>query len=470
MEDKETDPKIPIDKEIDDFHQYVEENDRCILSAKFGDGKTYFLSKFADKFSKDYLIITIHPVNYQIANNYDIFDYIKRDILFNLLMIKDIEIDDTIISKSWMLYSYFRSNHFENLLDLGGFIPDINIGIAKLSTSSFLDNIDKIKEKYEVHKKELRSQQQIGEDYIKEFTSHGIYEFDCISQLICDIIKKYRISQKKKVILIIEDLDRIDPAHIFRVLNIFSAQVDRVNITPEEMIKTHGSNKFNFDKIVTVCDLDNIEKIYHHLYGQDTDFTGYINKFYTDKEFNYSLTDKLSQYIMDNLIDSDLKEYTGVCNKLISCIQKDRNNSASKYNSIRSIIADFKKNGARIRSVKIPIKNTSLYYSSINPLTKLLELLKRFNIKYEDFTDSKIKPELNKLFGVGYLYLYNKYVTQQIYNTISLRISEPNEVALSTGITFDSDGDLITNIDASNLYERKNNITEGINYFKQFIM
>ena len=49
MEDQNNNPEIPIDNEIESFHQYVEKNDRCILSAKFGDGKTYFLSKFADR-------------------------------------------------------------------------------------------------------------------------------------------------------------------------------------------------------------------------------------------------------------------------------------------------------------------------------------------------------------------------------------------------------------------------------------
>lgn len=86
--------------------------------------------------------------------------------------------------------------------------------------------------------------------------------------------------------MIIEDLDRIDPAHIFRILNVFSAHFDRYGVD-----KTCGDNKFCLDKIVTVCDINNIKKIYAHVYGDNTDFTGYISKFSNSKEYIYSLKD-----------------------------------------------------------------------------------------------------------------------------------------------------------------------------------
>ena len=37
---------IPIEPYLKDFKQYLDANSRCILSAKFGNGKSYFISNF----------------------------------------------------------------------------------------------------------------------------------------------------------------------------------------------------------------------------------------------------------------------------------------------------------------------------------------------------------------------------------------------------------------------------------------
>lgn len=85
---------ISIDKELVAFKEHLERNERTIFSAKFGDGKTYFLNEFKKKYSDDnkesadkkekYYFITLYPVNYSVAENQDIFEYIKRDILLQL--------------------------------------------------------------------------------------------------------------------------------------------------------------------------------------------------------------------------------------------------------------------------------------------------------------------------------------------------------------------------------------------------
>ena len=38
---------IPIDSEITTFSDYLDHNCRCILSARFGDGKSFFLKEFS---------------------------------------------------------------------------------------------------------------------------------------------------------------------------------------------------------------------------------------------------------------------------------------------------------------------------------------------------------------------------------------------------------------------------------------
>ena len=44
---------IPIDSYLKDFKQYLDANSRCILSAKFGNGKSYFISRFMKNILKN---------------------------------------------------------------------------------------------------------------------------------------------------------------------------------------------------------------------------------------------------------------------------------------------------------------------------------------------------------------------------------------------------------------------------------
>lgn len=73
---------IDISQNIHDFKQVFEKESRIIFSAKFGDGKSYFLKKFMESYPKeanDYYFITLHPVNYGVEENRDVIEYIKRD-------------------------------------------------------------------------------------------------------------------------------------------------------------------------------------------------------------------------------------------------------------------------------------------------------------------------------------------------------------------------------------------------------
>ena len=86
---------IDISQNIQDFKQVFENEGRIIFSARFGDGKSYFLNEFMksyDEKKNDYYFITLHPVNYVVEENRDVIEYIKRDILFQL--IKDNRIYD----------------------------------------------------------------------------------------------------------------------------------------------------------------------------------------------------------------------------------------------------------------------------------------------------------------------------------------------------------------------------------------
>jgi hypothetical protein len=94
-------------------------------------------------------------------------------------------------------------------------------------------------------------------------------------------------------VLVIDDLDRLDPEHIFRLFNVFSAHYD----------KQTEENKFGFDKVILVCDIDNIRQIYKHRHGSYVEFSGYIDKFYSTQPYFFNnrklIEEQLSQLILN---------------------------------------------------------------------------------------------------------------------------------------------------------------------------
>ena len=384
---------IPIEPYLKDFKQYLDANSRCILSAKFGDGKSYFISSFIKEYSDEYLFIPIYPVNYQVMDNKDIFELIKRDILIRLLSNKDININEIELSNASLIYSYFMNKSEDAILDVIDLIPKINVYGVDISISSVIKKIKNIKDKFDKYKEQFKSVDKTSELYITKFDSlkGSIYEFDSISQLIHDIICEYRkLNPTKKVVLIIEDLDRIDPAHIFRILNVFSAHFDRYGGD-----KTCGDNKFCLDKIVTVCDINNIKKIYAHVYGDNTDFTGYISKFSNSKEYIYSLKDKLKWYITNILLDKDLEKYPQISDILSDIIISSMDDGKTVESNLRIIKERTVKANYLIRTqnIKLNQRFAGKYITSSSDFTKLLALLKAFGFS---FTDVDIEPAFDE--------------------------------------------------------------------------
>ncbi len=91
--------------------------------------------------------------------------------------------------------------------------------------------------------------------------------------------------------MIIDDLDRIDPDQIFRLLNVFSVHID---IEGTE-------NKFSFDKILFCCDASNIRRIFHNRFGVDVDFNGYFDKFYSKEIFYFDNRTEIKKSVFDIL-------------------------------------------------------------------------------------------------------------------------------------------------------------------------
>lgn len=277
---------IDISPKLEEFKRHIEENPRVVLSAKFGDGKTFMLNqlqKYYDiKNGGDTYFITIHPVNYSVGKNEDIFEYIKRDILLKLYNEKQLDNLD--------LGAFFKTIlSWDNLKEIIGFVMSFIPG-GKFYTK-FINESKKFYDKY----KEARN---TFPDYDATFKQQkgGIYEDDAFTSMIVsalkDIAKKDKEGKVTKTCLIIEDLDRIDPGHLFRILNIIASHVD----------SDKQSNKFGFDSIVLVMDYDVTGHIFHHFYGEQANYEGYMAKFFSKYPFRYSIQDIARNMLKEKLL------------------------------------------------------------------------------------------------------------------------------------------------------------------------
>lgn len=296
--------KIPLDSvnisgKLNDFAQYLETTDRIILSAKFGDGKTYLLNKLRnDEAMKDkYEFFTIYPVNYSVAKNEDVFEYIKRDIIVQLHERKLLE----NIDLNALFASVLTSDDFTSVVSfLLSFVP-----MGEFYNKVYHKFLE-IKNKYDEKK-------HTADKYLSQFANTGgcIYEEDGYTTLIRMAIEW--ISQDhslngeerkaKMPVLIIEDLDRLDPKHLFRILNVVSAHID--DSKQPDIV----GNKFGFNNIVLVMDYDVTKHIFHHFYGEQACYEGYMSKFLSREPFRYSITS-----IMIQTFETQLGEKLGIQN------------------------------------------------------------------------------------------------------------------------------------------------------------
>lgn len=277
---------IDITSELKRFAMHLEHNPRTIFSAKFGDGKTYFLDKYMRQHQMDTLFIVLHPINYSVATNEDIFEYVKRDILVELSKTPDFkEVDWGEAAKT--VFS------FDSLLEENEFIFSDASPLMKAALVPFR-LFKKVDDKYAIDKYFGRFENMHG----------GIFEQDQFTAAIKATIAKIQ-EHDRKCVLIIEDLDRIDPAHLFRILNVLGAHID----------EDEGSNKFGFDNIIAVLDYYTTKHIFHHFYGEAANYDGYMAKFYCHNRFEYSVTKEARNQLYEVLLnecmmeDRDIRQY-----------------------------------------------------------------------------------------------------------------------------------------------------------------
>lgn len=276
---------IDISNILRDFKHKLEMEPRVVLSAGFGDGKTYFLKRFQEKYKDSYHFFTIFPAQYVIGSNEAIFEYIKRDLLFQI-------VDQGIITTEFDLAGMLKEmmEHVD--------ITEVLSFFMSRPVASALGNAIK----------GLKNLVQEGQDntysaskYLDSFLSvrGGLYENDAYTCLIRKCFERLRERDKKEIVLIVEDLDRIDPANIFSILNIFGSHFDRHYVVGKE----EQENKFGVDRLITVMDYDNVESLYNSQYVEDGrgNFEGYISKYICSKPFRYSIRSEAWRIVADKI-------------------------------------------------------------------------------------------------------------------------------------------------------------------------
>lgn len=284
-------------------HLALKNNHRIIFSGKFGAGKTtflkYFFGKDEESLGKHYdkkkdNVFHLFPVNYSISRNEDIMNYIKYDLLFEILS-QNIEIKDEDVKYLKAFPGFMKKNFHKVAAALVSMIPQVGKDVFDA-----FEKLDKIKDDFFTHaesEENLNQESKHISEYIEkiENAEGSIYENTIITKILENILSRIKTPGIENV-LIIDDLDRIDPEHLFRILNVFSAHFDKSN---------QGGNKLPIDKIILVCDITNVRNIFSSKYGQNVDFSGYIDKFYSHEIYYFD-----NKKNIHDIVDKKVKSLT----------------------------------------------------------------------------------------------------------------------------------------------------------------
>jgi hypothetical protein len=392
---------IPIESVKKEFNDHLEipSNSRIFFSGKFGVGKTHFLNEFFESKNDGYEVIHLYPVNYQISQNEDIIELIKYDILVELLKRNDKLLneekaeglkDSTLLFYTWCKEKFSINSILQSGVSsfelMTGLFPDPSIAmLGKLGRP--LKNILEIDSEFQKFKEEYKKGEKGKiEKICEEIKKKDISETDYFSYLL----KEKIIQQKgaKKSVLILDDLDRIDPEHIFRILNILSAYFE----------KEH-ENKFGFDAVIIVADYSNIKNIFHHKYGAETDFSGYADKFFSISPYYFD-----NRKAVINTVDEIVKsikneepELSGavgdsgyiklfLCHIFIKAIDSQALNLRELLKITRFQLTEFKK-GGYIRNFRDEDQFTNIFNKaiiaailSVSSIENFLQVIKKIKV------------------------------------------------------------------------------------------
>lgn len=384
-------------------HLELSDNDRILFSGMFGIGKTTFLNHFFNQSEilNKYNVFHLYPVNYSILSNGDIFKYIKYDILYNMLerkMLQNKSNLDFLAAEP----SFVRKNlvNITSLLLL--LIPKMGKQLYQLKEE--IQNLHRVFLEFKItDEEENEAINKLINSYTK--SDGELYEFNTVTKIIHSKLS----SLKQENILIIDDLDRIDPKHIFRLFNVFAAHFDT---------KNDDKNKFGFDKIIFVCDVKNIRNIYKHVYGIHTDFNGYIDKFYSREVFHFdnvvNIKNILKQIFNQTTFLGDTPQHTEWLNKnhfLIETLVLIFSNLliAGEIN-LRNILKNYKKE-INLKQRLISLENTGGITDRRFRFFQLIRIVSSYFVDSDSLKSSVEKSIhsfshylFDEIYSLGFLY------------------------------------------------------------------
>lgn len=396
-----------VQEELFGNHLAEKDNLRIFFSGKFGSGKTTFLKKYFEKNSDKYRAIHLFPVNYSVAENRDIFELVKADILMEIMdkFGDDVEFEKLDISNEWAFYFQMKDGLGEMLPALLKLIPGIGGQLSDVATALL-----KL-EKGIATKRQQYAQNELGEvgEFMKalSFEKGSIYELNLITEIIQGLIFQLKESDKETVLLI-DDLDRIDPAHLFRIMNVFSAHFDHSDGI---------GNKFGFNRIIFIADLKNIQSIYHHFYGLETDISGYLDKFFSKEIFffeiqvigdiNAVLKTSSFPYYQDLVLLNDIESRVDVkmifevlnwiCLNSTLSIRSLKRNENRRFTTIKSSIqAPSSDRPKRIFGVQ----SFSIIGSLFGSMSELSKIVFQMRFDYSSFSDSGFRYFTESIIGI----------------------------------------------------------------------
>lgn len=269
------------------FTTHLANNCSIFFDGSYGIGKTTYLSKYFEKSDskdkQDYFVIRVTPVEYDLSHNDDIFNLIKYDILFESAVKHDIKtIQSSNPNKYPNLYKDLMSDVKTKKISAGLIWLTALTGLTGYELPAIytilnksLDSIEKLFSSI----KEIKDASSGDTSLSKILDKLKERKADLIAPLVEDVIYALKKKYNKKAVLIIDDLDRLYPDYMFRVLNMLSAR--------QSNGQKKGKNLFGFDNIIVVGDYKNIELIYKHKHGPNTNFRGYIDKYFDSKPFQF---------------------------------------------------------------------------------------------------------------------------------------------------------------------------------------
>lgn len=409
---------LSIKSEFERFEEHlnIENNSRIIFSGIFGIGKTYFLEKYFNPNSEKHITIKLNPINYSISSNEDIFELIKFDIGFELFSknpeFEKIQFDTTIAAQYYLIENY-ESIIKELLLNL----PKLDHQLDKI-VKPILKLYDQVKEYKKTLEKDDREELK---DFLTTFAKKkGTYrEENSITDLLCKLIDSLKLNNpEKEIVLLIDDLDRIDPEHIFRIMNVFSAHFDHFDQI--------GENKFGFDKVVLVCDINNVRGIFHSRYGINIDFSGYIDKFYSNEVFEYDFAQVITDNL-DNFLASIKSNSSGIStrdlstNGYIGMELKFLLSNLVKSNciSMRTLL-NFLKSDLDISQyvIKTNLLGAGNIYSNSTPILVIFKIIEKIIGGKDNF--HKAIEQLIKYRPIVEFTMFSSYFDMKIGNLIML--------------------------------------------------